>query len=562
VNLTISSKSKPSVWEKSLDPQKTDDMKNLLILIFCVCSCLAPVRAASPDKAADQVRQAGDAFQRGLTALQENRLEDAFLELSTAEREHPDDARVRNFRGILLARMGKNAEAASEYQEACRLDPRLEDAYRNFGFLRWTEHQLGPAREALEGAVKLSPADPFAHYYLGRVELDAGRYELAFHELELSQQPLPADPGFVIQATTGYVALGRLDTARKSLDQITREPMSDAQSIQVASLLLSVHENDAAISLMRKLSAGPTSAHARWAQFDLALVYLLAGEYEKASVQAHVYWGSLPQGSEKSAEYAEGWSLMGIAYAHLNQGDRSVNALLQAANLATAEEEHWLNLTRELMELNRHPEAIKAVQSGLAANPKSYALHLRLGAAYMAAGRYAEAESVFRDLVEAGDPLPTGYIGLAQVLLRTGRAEEAATELADAEKQLGPKFLISYFRGLALDRAGKSSEALGAFREAVQLNPNSAEARLNLGKLDLAQGHVNEAIAELKQALRLNPDDRQAARLLSQAYRRAGDAENAAKFAEASGEPPVASADDLVGDFIVPQWQVPPEARK
>jgi tetratricopeptide (TPR) repeat protein len=250
---------------------------------------------------------------------------------------------------------------------------------------------------------------------------------------------------------------------------------------------------------------------------------------------------------------------MGIAYAHLKQGERSVNAFWQAANLAPREEEHWLNLTRELMELNRPPEAIKAVQSGLAANPKSYALHLRLGAAYLAAGRYAEAESVFRDLVAAGDPLPTGYIGLAQVLLRTGRAEEAAAELGDAEKKLGSKFLISYFRGLALDRAGQPSEALLAFREAVQLNSSSAEAHMNLGKMELAQGQVNEGIAELQQALRLNPGNRQVTRLLSQAYRRAGDAKNAAKFAEAFTEAPISAAADLVGDFIVPQWQAPAE---
>lgn len=533
-------------------------MKYILILVFYVCSSVPPVRAASPDKAADQVLQAGDAFQRGLTALKENRLEDALAELSAAEREHPDDARVRNFRGILLARMGKNAEAASEYQEANRLDPGLEDAYRNLGFLRWTEHQLGPAREALEHAVKLSPSDAFAHYYLGRVELDSGRYEPAFHELELSQQPLPADPGFLIQAASGYVALGRSDNARKSLEQLTREPLSDSQSIQVASLLLSVHENDAAISLLQKLNGGHTPTQARWAQFDLGLAYLLAGEYDKAVEQVPVITEAAHPAVSGPPEAAQAWSLTGIAYAHLKQGDRSVNALLQAANLAPDEEEHWLNLTRELMELNRHPEAIKAVQSGLVANPKSYALHLRLGAAYMAAGRYPEAESVFRDLVEAGDPLPTGYIGLAQVLLRTGRAEEAATELADAEKKLGSKFLISYFRGLALDRAGKSSDALAAFREAVQLNSNSAEAHMNLGKIDLAQGHVNEAIAELQQALRLNPGDQQATRLLSQAYRRAGDAKNAAKFAEASREAPVAAANDLIGDFIVPQWQAPP----
>lgn len=535
-------------------------MKYILVLAFYVCSCVGLVRAGSSDKAADQVLQPGDAFQRGLTALKENRLEDAFIELSTAEREHPDDARVRNFRGILLARMGKNAEAASEYQEANWLDPLLEDAYRNLGFLRWTEHQLGLAREALEHAVKLSPGDDFAHYYLGRVELDAGLYEPAFHELELSHQPMPADPGFLIQATKGYVALGRLDNARKSLAQLTTVSISDAQSIQVASLLLSIHENDRAISLIEKLTSA-NSTRASWAQFDLALVYLLAGDAEKALVQAHVYWGSLPQGSEKSTLYAEGWSLIGIACARLNQGERSVNAFRQAGIAAPGEEEYWLNLTRELMELNRFPEAITAAQNGLAPNPKSYALHLRLGAAYLAAGRYAEAESVFRDLVEAGDPLPTGYIGLAQVLLRTGRAEEAATELGDAEKKLGPQFLISYFRGLALDRAGKPSEALAAFQDAVRLNPNSAEAYLNLGKEDLASGHLNEAIAELQEALRLNPGDRQATRLLSQAYRRAGDATNAAKFAEVSRETPATAADDLIGDFIVPQWQAPSDGR-
>ena len=142
-----------------------------------MCNCRAQPLPSGP-----QIKypEQGDAFQRGLTALKENRLEDAFAELTAAEREHPDDARVRNFRGILLVRMGKNAEAASEYQEAIRLDPLLEDAYRNLGFLRWTEHQLVPAREALERAVKLSPDDSFAHYYLGRVELDAQRYEPGF----------------------------------------------------------------------------------------------------------------------------------------------------------------------------------------------------------------------------------------------------------------------------------------------------------------------------------------------------------------------------------------------
>src|SRR3989441_11258653 len=112
-----------------------------------------------------------DAFQRGLIALKQNRLEAALEELTTAEREHPGDARVRNFRGIVLARLGRNADAVTEYREAVRLDPRMEDAYRNIGFLEWTQLHLHSAREALEHAVQLSPEDSFAHYYLGRVLL-------------------------------------------------------------------------------------------------------------------------------------------------------------------------------------------------------------------------------------------------------------------------------------------------------------------------------------------------------------------------------------------------------
>src|ERR1022692_3451579 len=513
-------------------------MKYFLNLFLLFSLPAGHLLAHSPGKSAYQLSVEVDAFQRGLTALKDNRNADALEEFTTAEYEHPDDPRVRNFRGIALARLGENAKAAAEYHEAICLDPRMEDAYRNLGFLKWTEHQLKPAREALEGAEQLSPGDSYAHYYLGRVELEAQRYSQALQELETSRVPLPADAGFSLQVATAYMALGRREDARKSLDHLVTLPLDDAQSIQVAGMLLAVHQNDAAIDLIKQLSKRSSPGESSWQAFDLALVYLLAGSDEEAIKQAHAYAESLPQGTSKSPEAAQSWSLIGIACAHLNQGEESVKALRQAATLAPANEEHWLNLTRELMELSRYSEAIFAVQDGLAANPKSYALHLRLGAAHLAAGHYAEAEGVFRDLVAAGDPLPTGYVGLAQVLLRTGRAQEAASELGDAEKTLGRQFLLSYFRGLALDRAGKPSESVAAFREAVQLNSKSAEAHLNLGKMELAVSHLNEAIAELQFTLRLNPGDRQAKRLLSQAYRRAGDTKNAEKFAEASREDP------------------------
>jgi Flp pilus assembly protein TadD len=529
------------------------------ILIF-VCNADSLFGNSLRKPAARQLTQE-DSFQRGLAALQENRMEDALAELTEAQREHPEDARVHNFRGIVLVRLGKNDEAATAYREAIRLDPQMEDAYRNLGFLKWNEHELEPAREVLDRAVQLSPNDSFAHYYLGRVLLDEQVYARAIREIESSAVPLPADTSFSIQLATAHIALGNKYQARKVLEQIATIPLDDQQSIHVASLFLALRENDSAIRIIQKLSTTPSTPENLWRQFDLALTYLLAGNYGKAITQAEYYQHALMRGDANAYESAEAWTILGIAAADLNQNERSLNAFHKAATLAPGSEENWLNLTRELMEVSRYSDAISAVQDGLADSPKSYALHLRLGAAQLAAGHYVEAEKIFRDLVAAGDPLPTGYVGLAQLLLRTGRAEEAAAELSIAQQKLGPNFLISYFRGLAFDRSGKPEEAITAFQDALKLDPNNAEAHLSLGKTEMNSGGLDAAIMDLNEALRLSPTNNQARRLLSQAYARSGDKEHAVAFAATSANAPENVEADLLGDFFVPQWQMPPEIK-
>ena len=495
-----------------------------------------------------------EALHQGLAALKDNHLEVALDRLTAAEQLSPSDARIRNFRGIVLAQLGRNPEARSEYRDAIRLDPKLEDAYKNLGFLEWTEHNLDAARLHLERALDLAPADPFAHYYLGRVQLDTKFYESAFRELDRSNVPWPADADFLVQAATGYRALGRIEEVRKTLDRLSNLPLSNVQVVSVAARLVSTGESQTAIEILRKVSVRKEQASSGWARFDLALAYLLTASYEKAIDEARAFLTVRPM----SVESASARSLIGIADARLNRGEAAVEALRDACRLDPTREEHWLNLTRELMELNQYAGAISAVQEGLGANPTSYALHLRLGAAYLSIDRYSDAESVFRRLIAAGDPLPTSYVGLAQVLLRTGRAEDAVSELTAASGKLGPNFLIRYFRGLALDRAGRPGEAVPEFEDAIRLNPNSAEAHLALGKTQLAIGSANDAKAELEHSLRLDPNNVEAQRLLIQALRRSGDAQAVSKNAEPVSElEPGEEGGDLLGDFLAPDWLMP-----
>jgi tetratricopeptide (TPR) repeat protein len=503
-----------------------------------------------------------DNLQKALTALQNNHLNEALDILTIAEREHSSDARIRNFRGIVLAQLGRDAEAEREYREAVRIDPSLEDAHKNLGYLEWTEHNLEDARVQLKQALDLAPDDTFAHYYLGRVQLDAKLYQSAFQELDRSGVSWPSDVRFLIEAANGYRALNRQEESRKVINRLATMSLNDSEVVDVAWLLLSANENDTAINLLQKLSKRQNPTCPSWAQFDLALAYLLNGDYENAAEQANIFLKTRHSVGEASAEAAPAWSLVGIAKSHLNQEESAVEAFRQAAKLDPTREEHWLNLTRELMESNHYADAISAAQEGVDANPKSYALHLRLGAAYISVDRYSEAENIFRQLVNAGDPLPTSYVGLAQVLLRTGRAEEAVSELAAAGQKLGPNFLISYFQGLALDRAARPGEAVSAFEDAIRLNPKSPEAHLGLGKTELAIGQMSDAIAELQETLRLNPDNPQAQRLLSQAYRRSGDAQTASRYAEQITEAPPSTEQSLLGDFLPPEWETPQGVRQ
>lgn len=533
-----------------------------LLNLFPSTTCFAGNRIGQPGQAGGVEKE--DSFQVALRALKEGRIEAALYALTNAEREHPDDARVRNFRGVVLARLVRDREAAEEYLEAIRLDAQMEDAYRNLGYLYWTEHRLADARRSLDQALNLNPADSFAHYYLGRVELDERRYEQAFLQLKRSGVELPRDPAFVFAAVTGFINIDDSENARAMLGRLDLPSLSPTQSVQASAFFAGLQKTDKALDLLGSLGGATATSPPQWLRFDRALVHLLAGKDQAAIEQAALLveppsLHSPPDDNSVSAQdgTASAWSLLGIAHAHCGNSRAAVDALRRATSLAPQKEEHWLNLTRELMELSQYPDAIAATHDALAANPDSYALHLRLGAADLAAGRYTEAEAVFRDLVAAGDPLPTSYVGLAQVLLRTDRASDAVAELAAAQERLGPNFLISYFLGLSLNRVSRRPEAAAAFREALRLNPKSAEAHSGLGKTELVLGHLTEAIAQLEEALHLSPGDLLTRRLLTQARFRLANNTGAIASTKLDAEPAADSQAGELGDFFVPEWQFP-----
>lgn len=105
------------------------------------------------------------------------------------------------------------------------------------------------------------------------------------------------------------------------------------------------------------------------------------------------------------------------------------------------------------------------------------------GKELMAAGRYAEAVPVYRDLV-------TAVPGNAGLLVNLG---------------------------MALHLSGDDAEAIPRFEAALRLQPDSLPAALFLGASNLGLGRTTAAIAPLQRAVRLQPANREARSMLAEA---------------------------------------------
>lgn len=126
------------------------------------------------------------------------------------------------------------------------------------------------------------------------------------------------------------------------------------------------------------------------------------------------------------------------------------------------------------------------------------------------AGRLAEAETLFREVVAAD---PTDYnaaFRLAVLYMHAGRNDEAAAayQRLIAQDPRNASALANF--GTVLQALGRVDEAERRYREAVVANPALSAAQANLAVLLEHQGRLDDAIDAYRALLRIDPEDMRA----------------------------------------------------
>lgn len=121
------------------------------------------------------------------------------------------------------------------------------------------------------------------------------------------------------------------------------------------------------------------------------------------------------------------------------------------------------------------------------------------------------------------------------------RDPAAAATLYRQAVELDPNYAPARIRiASSLEKVGLAADADEHYGEAARLEPDNAVAHLGLGRLALARGDVDQAIRDLERAYELSPDTQAVVAMLSRARHRAGDRDGARRLAqEARDLPPL-----------------------
>jgi serine/threonine protein kinase/tetratricopeptide (TPR) repeat protein len=133
--------------------------------------------------------------------------------------KHSSDANLHFLMGAAKRKLFKNDEAFREYQKAVELDPKLDKAWQQLGFLYVERMDYQNAENALQRATQLAPGDPAGWEGLGQtytIVKEPDKAEAAYRRLlELE----PSNLAGLYNLGAIYLAKGRMEDAQKLFEK-------------------------------------------------------------------------------------------------------------------------------------------------------------------------------------------------------------------------------------------------------------------------------------------------------------------------------------------------------
>jgi len=217
----------------------------------------------------------------------------------------------------------------------------------------------------------------------------------------------------------------------------------------------------------------------------------------------------------------------GDAFSALNDTDKAGEAYKAALAAKPGAPEALLGLARLAM-MGRDADAAAAyVEQALTANPKNPAVWMFKGAMLRGAGKNAEAEQAYSEVIKLKPDHTNALVERAQIAIDTRKFEAAQADLNTAKKSAPNSLFVKYAQAMLDFRQNKHAAAKESLQQVTKLAPDFMPAVLLSGAVDLNLGAYEQAEQSLKRYVEQFPKDAYARKLLAQTMLRNGRAAEA-----------------------------------
>ncbi len=450
-----------------------------------------------PDKAQVQARLISPLLQRGLKFLESGDAAGADFFLTSYLDGNPADADGHNIAGLAKHRLG----------------------------------QMEAAVEHLRAAVTLNAREPLYAVNLAMILGDLGRFGEALATLDALLSVVPGQADALIQRVTILRRMNRFEeaVAMARMAVVFHRDMARTHHVLGMSLM-KVNKFADAVAAFSEASRLDPAAVDTWINRGVALKETgdLTGaeaDYRRALELAPndpVIHNNLANTLNASGRTQDAIALYRSAVA-LDPGyvDAKANlglALRDAGESAAALElfekavsEHPANAVllnaygNTLRQDGRVDDAIGVLQRAGELAPTYAEAQNNLGLAYAVKNRLELAAEHMKRAVELRPDMAVISNNYGVVLLRLFRFADAAVALANAAIHQANYDEALINLGVAQHMQGNSEEAIKAFSQVLERNPDNGFAHYSLGVAYLEDQRLSEAEVELRQALALDP---------------------------------------------------------
>lgn len=369
-------------------------------------------------------------------------------------------------------------------------------AWGSLGMVLQAHELFDAAVDCYREAAALDAAD-YRWPYLSALALQRERLTEAIASFAQAAARRPANPAFYISYGDALLSLGRPHEAEmRYAEALELDAASSHALYGLARVAFTAGDVDAAREhLERAARLAPRHGEVH---LLLAQVYFRAGERQKAARE----------------------ELLAAAYP---DPTRAADPVVEAMQAEAVNSRAYTQQGLRFVKAGRFAEAEEAFRQVLAIRPGNARDYANLGGALARQGKLEEAIGSYRQALELEPEDPWTLNNLALALADRGELEAAAARLDEA-LQIDPAYAEAHLNlGLVRSGQGRLDEALAAYRQALRVDPGLIDAHTNLGSALAAAGRLQEAIDHWQRALEIDGRDLAALYNLSVALSQQGE---------------------------------------